>query len=175
MSKNYLFSSYYKFHKFQYPSVYGIFFNHIWHQLSLWTFLSLNKSKFKISIKKLIKRIFEFSKTNIYLALRFLPNFVMWWNVNKSLKSHITCLMLCVTCHKSLMQTATATDPTPANSPTMHNRFLCKDQQPKSTFFLRGNFRPQISKQIKFLTPLCSHCFFLRNPFVFSFRVQKLV
>ena len=35
----------------------------------------------------------------------------------------------CVTCHMSLTQTATATDPPPANSPTMHIRMVRKDPQ----------------------------------------------
>ena len=52
-----------------------------------------------------------------------------------------------VVCHMSLTQTATATDPPPANSPTMHNRMGCKD--PKSTFFRGGDFRPCLSQHWK--------------------------
>ena len=36
----------------------------------------------------------------------------------------VTCCMSPVTCHMSLTQTATATDPPPANSPSMHSRML---------------------------------------------------
>ena len=39
----------------------------------------------------------------------------------------VTCHMLHVTCHLSptLTATATATEPPPANSPTMHSRLVC--------------------------------------------------
>ena len=40
--------------------------------------------------------------------------------------SHVTCRMLRVTCHLSLTPTATATDPSPANSPIMHSRLVCQ-------------------------------------------------
>ena len=41
--------------------------------------------------------------------------------------SQVKCHLLCVTCHMSLMQTATAMDPPPANSLTMHSRMVGKD------------------------------------------------
>ena len=42
--------------------------------------------------------------------------------------SRVTCHKSCVACHLSLLPTATATDPPPADSPTMHNRLVLKDQ-----------------------------------------------
>ena len=38
----------------------------------------------------------------------------------------VMCHLLPVTCHVKLTQTATATDPPPANSPTMHGRVIHK-------------------------------------------------
>ena len=45
--------------------------------------------------------------------------------------SHVMCHMLHVTCHMSIAATATATDPPPANSPTLHSRagWFAKTQQ----------------------------------------------
>ena len=37
--------------------------------------------------------------------------------------------MLRVTCHRSLMSTATATDPPTATTPTMHSKLIKKDQK----------------------------------------------
>ena len=39
-----------------------------------------------------------------------------------------------VTCHLSLTPLAIATDPSPAYSPTMHNRLVNKDQKPVRKF-----------------------------------------
>ena len=39
-----------------------------------------------------------------------------------------------VTSHLSQTPTAAATDPPPANSPTMHSRLVCKDHQIKDFF-----------------------------------------
>ena len=117
--------------KLHYPDVHGLLLNPTWQQLRLLTFLNCTNSHFKMSFKKLVEQIFEFSKTSIYLALRFLPNFVMWWDWNRGLKSHVICHLSHFHCHMSLMPTATATDPTSANSSTMPiaNRLLSKDQQ----------------------------------------------
>ena len=41
--------------------------------------------------------------------------------------SYVTCHVSRDTCHLSLTPAATATDPTPANSPTMHSRLVRKD------------------------------------------------
>ena len=41
--------------------------------------------------------------------------------------SCVMCHMLRVTCHMSLTSTATAMDPPPVNSHTMHSRMVCKD------------------------------------------------
>ena len=43
--------------------------------------------------------------------------------------SNVMCHVSPVTCHMSLRPTATATDPPTANSPTIHSRLVCKDQQ----------------------------------------------
>ena len=61
----------------------------------------------------------------------------------------VTCRMSPVTCQMSLTPTATARDPPPANSPTMHNRMVCEDQQ--INFFMRGNLRPFLSQNGKFM------------------------
>ena len=53
--------------------------------------------------------------------------------IKKSHVSHVTCHMSPVTCHLSLTQTATATNPAPANYPPMHSRVVRKD--PKTIFF----------------------------------------
>ena len=48
----------------------------------------------------------------------------------KCVVSHMscaTCHVSNVACHLSLTPTATATDPHPANSPSMHSRLVCKD------------------------------------------------
>ena len=58
---------------------------------------------------------------------------------NRRQVSVVSCLVTPVTCHMSLTQTATATDPSPANSPTMHSRIICKD--PKNLLFSVGQFR----------------------------------
>ena len=46
--------------------------------------------------------------------------------------SCVVCHMSPVSCHLSLTPTVTATDPPPANSPTMHSSLVCKDQQKPS-------------------------------------------
>ena len=46
-----------------------------------------------------------------------------------SLMLHVA--MLPVTCHRTLMPTATATDPPSPNSPTMPRRLVCKDPKPE--------------------------------------------
>ena len=48
--------------------------------------------------------------------------------------SRVTCHMLHVTCHLSLTQTATAIDPPPAFSPTVHNRLRWKDPKTQKYF-----------------------------------------
>ena len=45
--------------------------------------------------------------------------------------SCVTCCVSPVTCHLSLMRTSTATDPPPANSPTMHSTLFAKTQKPR--------------------------------------------
>ena len=85
-----------------------------------------------------MKRIFKFSKINIYLFLWFLPNFLRFSNVYRSWKSQIKCQVSCVTCHISLTPTAKATDPTFARPQT------------KMSLFLRGNLRPLLSKFLNF-------------------------
>ena len=51
--------------------------------------------------------------------------------------SRVTCQVLRVACHLSLTPTATATDPSHANSPFMYSRLICKDQ--KTFFSLKKN------------------------------------
>ena len=41
----------------------------------------------------------------------------------------VTCQVSRVVCHLSLMSTATATDPSPANSTIMQRKLFCKDQK----------------------------------------------
>ena len=43
----------------------------------------------------------------------------------------VTCLVLCVTCHLSLLLTATQIDTSPAHSPHMHSRLVCKKPKKK--------------------------------------------
>ena len=49
--------------------------------------------------------------------------------------SCVMCCMSCVTCQLSPTPTATATDPPPSNSPTMHSRLVCKDPNFSDTIF----------------------------------------
>ena len=64
----------------------------------------------------------------------------------------VSCVALClspVTCHMSLTPTAKAMNALPANSPMhMHIRMVCKD--PKINYFLWGDYRPFLSKNLKF-------------------------
>ena len=67
---------------------------------------------------------------------------IQYWRII-ALIPHLTCNVSCtmyhgipvacrrspVICHLSLMPKATATDPPPANSPTMHSRMVGKDQK----------------------------------------------
>ena len=52
------------------------------------------------------------------------------------------------TCHMSLSPTATATDPSAANSYTIHSRMVCKD--PNLIIFPQGDFKLFLSKNCKF-------------------------
>ena len=82
---------------------------------------------------------------------------IRWKNRRKNLSlvacfvTLVTCHQSCVSCNLSSMPTATATDPPPANSPTMHNRLLTKtdifvlENQP---IYPRSNFSS--SKSILF-------------------------
>ncbi len=69
--------------------------------------------------------------------------------------SHVTCHMSHVTCHLSPMPTATATDPPPANSPTMHYVGWCAQNKKtekkfKTTKIIEtANYSGSIFKQIK--------------------------
>ena len=74
--------------------------------------------------------------------------------------SHITCHMSCVMCHfsrftccmspgtcqMSLTPTATATEPPPANSPTMDCRLVRKDQKPNKIAKYKNSIAQQNSK-----------------------------
>ena len=84
--------------------------------------------------------------------------------------SRVTCHVSCVashmshgTCHMSLTPTATAMDPPPANSPTMHSRMVCED--PKINFF-RGQFQTISELKLKIQGTLFFHTFPLRNLYV---------
>ena len=50
--------------------------------------------------------------------------------------SCVMCQMSSVTCHLS---SATVTDPTPANSPTVHSRQVCKDRKTPKKFKTKKN------------------------------------
>ena len=43
--------------------------------------------------------------------------------------SDVRCQVSLGTCHLSLTLTATDTDPPPANSPTMHRRLICQEEE----------------------------------------------
>ena len=53
--------------------------------------------------------------------------------------SHVTCHMIHVACHLSLTPTTTATDPPPANSPTIHSRRVCKDTKTQKNVKTHNN------------------------------------
>ena len=54
--------------------------------------------------------------------------------------SYVICQMSHFTCHMSLTPTATAMDPPLANSPTMHCRIVCQEQD--INFTPQDNFKP---------------------------------
>ena len=63
-----------------------------------------------------------------------------------------------VTCHLSLMATATAKDPPPANSPIMNSRLVCKDPKTQKQFKHKKSLRRQkLEKQIRGM-PILSIC-----------------
>ena len=70
----------------------GIYLAFITDPNNIYKFQSWQESPFRISIKKNIY-IFDFSKTDNYLALKFLPHLAMWWDWNRSLKLHVTCYL----------------------------------------------------------------------------------
>ena len=53
--------------------------------------------------------------------------------------------MLRVTCHRSLIPTATVTDPTAANTPTMHSKLIQKDQKNQKKIQMQKN-HPNLAK-----------------------------
>ena len=65
---------------------------------------------------------------------------------------HVICHMWHVICHLLLTPTATATDPSPAKSLTMHSRLVCKDpKKPKTKFKAKNNWNaknPKMSRGI---------------------------
>ena len=70
---------------------------------------------------------------------------------------HVSCIvyhMSPVTCHMRLTPTATATDPAPANSPTIYSRMDCKDPQ---IYFFRG-----AGQKLQFLRPCSFHYFYVQ-------------
>ena len=83
--------------------------------------------------------------------------------------SHIACHLSPVTCQEPQQQ-ATAIDPPPVNSPSMHSMILLLiliDTStmiwggPKINFFLHVNFQQYLSKKTQFLRLTPFHCFFL--------------
>ena len=85
--------------------------------------------------------------------------------------SHVKCCMPHVTCHMSLTPTAIATDPPPANSPTLHSRMVCKDKR----FFLNARpFKLHSEPQFSILSPLCFHYFSVINHIVIVCRSKTL-
>ena len=71
--------------------------------------------------------------------MRIVAPITKWTEIDKKekknlKKKNIYCHMSRVnnTNNLSLMQTATATDLPPANSPIMYSRLVCKDQKPKT-------------------------------------------
>ena len=82
--------------------------------------------------------------------------------LNKQVSGFI-CRLSSVTCHMSVTPTATATDPPPANSPTMHRRIDDKDLQ---IFFFPGQFKTISDPKWQILKPLPFNYFYVRNLFV---------
>ena len=78
------------------------------------------------------------NRTDITKSLIFQPKNIYKYHVYGSpVMCHMSCVMcnmLRVTCHLSLMATATATvtDPPPANSPTMRKGWFAKTKQQKN-------------------------------------------
>ena len=58
--------------------------------------------------------------------------------------SSVRCRKSAVSCQLSVTPTATATDPTPANSPIMHSRLVAKTQPPKKFKTQQIIFRKKI-------------------------------
>ena len=77
--------------------------------------------------------------------------------------SYVTCQVLRVTCHMSLTPTATAAEPPPANSPTMHSRMGYQD--PQINLFHRA-ILDHFWAKIAYLRLMYFHFFSLRNLFV---------
>ena len=65
--------------------------------------------------------------------------------------SHVLNCLSPVTCHMPLMPTATATDPTPANSPTKHSRLVRKDREKLNNFFSEGRILPPLKPKLQIL------------------------
>ena len=84
--------------------------------------------------------------------------------------SHVAFYLLPVTCHMSLKPTATstATDPPPANSPTMKIRTFCK--YTTIYFFPCSNLSPLLSKNFKFLHHFAYITFHLK---IFLYLVSR--
>ena len=69
----------------------------------------------------------------------------------KCLVSGVRCNVSGVRCHLSRVSNADSNSDSPsANSPTMHNRMVCKDL--KNQLFSLGNFRPFLSQHCKVKT-----------------------
>ena len=87
-------------------------------------------------------------------------------------KSGFTCQVLRVTCHKSLMPTATAMEPPPAKFPTMHRRMVRKYQEifHKYLFlllktypiFFRGAILDHFQPKLQILRPCSLQYLFVR-------------
>ena len=82
--------------------------------------------------------------------------------------SYITCHLSHVTCYMFLTPTATATDPFPANSPTLHSITVCKDPKINLFFLLLGYFGLFTSQKLQFLRQPVFCFIYVRNLFVIN-------
>ena len=62
----------------------------------------------------------------------------------------VRCRLSPVTCHMSLMPTATAKDPPPVNSPTMHSRMVLEEKK-KEKWVIKDHIRGRIANSEKML------------------------
>ena len=89
--------------------------------------MNVQGSKFGAKIYKFCGIFFKKVELHKVHGVRFFQVSLSTYQTSWSLVAGVTCHMSCVTCPLSLKPTATSTDPSPANSPIMHSRLVCKD------------------------------------------------